>query len=119
MAYPKGTVTADMAARLLTAVQDAERSHRVRDETIAEALHAGGSIKVVAELTGLSPSRIRQIGHEHGWPTAERMEELRRANDPPDITKEILRWLDEGGKAPLNRQTLREMEDRVRKKQGR
>lgn len=118
MAYPKGVVSPELAARLLAAVEDYDRARAERDQAIAEALHQGGSIKVVSELTGLSPSRIRQIGHDHGWPTKERMAELRAANDPPDITKEILRHLEEDG-GPLTRAKLREMEDRVRKKQGR
>lgn len=100
MAYPKGVVSDEMAQRLLVVVEALDRAHRERDETIAEALHAGGSIKVVADLTGLSPSRIRQIGHEHGWPTKEHMARLRAANDPPSKIKEVMAWLDAGGKLP-------------------
>lgn len=42
-----------------------------RDKAIADALKAGGSIRSVAELIGLTHSQVLTIGHANGWPTEE------------------------------------------------
>lgn len=81
MTYPKGTISKEMAEALASAVEAIPEAIRRRDELIVRALEEGGSIGVVADLTGLSRYKVQQIGNAGGWPSKERMAELRRENN--------------------------------------
>ena len=42
----------------------------------AQALEAGGSIREVGEVTGLSTTTVQKYGHANGWPSPGRRAQL-------------------------------------------
>lgn len=78
MPQPRGDVPRRHAQRIVEAVVAFEAAKVERDAAIAAALKAGGSTREVGALTGLSQTRVAQIGHAHGWPTAQQQSERER-----------------------------------------
>jgi hypothetical protein len=78
---PKGTVPPELAKRLrLTAAVLAD-AKAMRDEAIVDALKAGGSMREVANLVGISQATVGSIGHKGGWPTEEQRAAWQSAKD--------------------------------------
>ena len=61
------------AHRITAAVQALADAKVERDEAIADALKAGGSIREVAQFAGMSTRSIQLIGHANGWPTPKQV----------------------------------------------
>jgi AraC-like DNA-binding protein len=59
------------AQRVIDAVQALADAHTARDQAIVDALNAGGSVRLVAQAAGMSPSQIQKIGKAGGWPNAK------------------------------------------------
>jgi transposase len=59
----------DAAARLVAAMDGMKSALVERDQAVADALKAGGSVREVAAITGRSTTTIQKIGHDNGWPT--------------------------------------------------
>lgn len=57
------------AERIVKALAALKAAHEERDASIADALKAGGSVREVARIAGLSERTIQTIGHDNGWPT--------------------------------------------------
>lgn len=68
---PRGDVPAEHAARIRAAVTAVEKSKAERNAAIVAALLAGGSVREVAKVAGMSPSQIQVIGHAGGWPSPQ------------------------------------------------
>lgn len=68
---PRGEVRPEHAARIRAALKDIEQSKAERDAAIVAALKAGGSVREVAKVAGMSASQIQIIGHAGGWPSVE------------------------------------------------
>lgn len=60
-----------IAAGIADARARADEATAERDLLIVEALRLGCSLRDVARAAGLGPSRVQQIGKEHGWPPPE------------------------------------------------
>lgn len=86
---PRGIIPPDPARRLAEARDAREKADDEFRAAVVAALKANGSIREVAELSGLSTRTVQDWGHAEGWPTAaqkkaraeakaRRREELRR-----------------------------------------
>lgn len=79
----KGIVPPAHESKLLAARRakdDAEEAYRT---AVADALKAGGSVREVMRITGLSNQTVDRWGKERGWPTAAQVrarEEVRERN---------------------------------------
>lgn len=69
MPQRKGLVPEELAARITAAQAGLEAAKEERDEAIAAALRAGGSLRQVSAIAGMSQSQVQIIGHARGWPT--------------------------------------------------
>lgn len=80
---PRKPVPEPWASKLVEVQQRLKATRVERNETIVEALKAGGSIREVADLIGLNHRQVLEIGHAAGWPPdderARRAEERRQA----------------------------------------
>ena len=54
---------------MLRAQQGAAEAEDEFRTTVADALKAGGSVREVARVTGLSTNTVQRWGRERGWPT--------------------------------------------------
>lgn len=93
MPQARGEVPASKAQRIVEAVVALREAEVERDLAITAALKAGGSVREVAAIAGLSPSRIAQIGHANGWPSEaqkDARDRLRQQN------LEWRRWIEDG-----------------------
>ena len=70
----KGSIPAPELAALLTAQQSATDAQEAYQAAVADALKAGGSVREVARVTGLSTSTVQAWGRARGWPTPEQSE---------------------------------------------
>ena len=59
----------DAVARLVAAMQGVKDAYTERDQAVADALKAGGSVREVAAITGMSTTTIQKLGHDNGWPS--------------------------------------------------
>lgn len=66
----KGTVPDDLAKILIAARDDRDRAEVTYRTAVVDALKAGGSVREVARLTGLSVNTVERWGRAGGWPTA-------------------------------------------------
>ena len=62
---PEHVETIRLALDQLAAAREA------RDAAIVAALLAGGSVREVAAVAGMSTTTIQQIGHAGGWPSKD------------------------------------------------
>ncbi len=67
----KGLVPPSHEARLIRLRDQATTATTAFREAVADALKAGGSVREVAKVTGLSSRTVRIWGNERGWPTPE------------------------------------------------
>ncbi|GAB3776847.1 uncharacterized protein YjcR [Nocardioides ginsengisegetis] len=67
----KGVVPPDHAARLIALRDQADTAAAAFKDAVADALKAGGSVREVAKVTGLSTRTVREWGTARGWPTQE------------------------------------------------
>lgn len=67
----RGEVPDGHAERLRQVAGLVAAAYVERDAAIVAALKAGGSIREVGKLVGLTTQVISSIGHRGGWPTAE------------------------------------------------
>lgn len=93
MPQRKGDVSPEDVERLVAAMAAFKAARIRRDRAITRALKAGGSIREVAAVTGMSPSSIQKIGHANGWPTEEQRTERDRQRQEH---AEWNRMIDEG-----------------------
>ena len=78
-----GVIPAPQLDALLTAKTTATDAQEAYQQAVADALKAGGSVREVARVTGLSTSTVQAWGRARGWPTREQQEawaENRAAN---------------------------------------
>ena len=79
----KGIVSEQAAARLRAAMQGRDDAEAELHAAVADALKAGGSVREVMRLTGMSSETVQRWGRDGGWPTAEQKrarEETRARN---------------------------------------
>ncbi|MGN7135412.1 hypothetical protein ACTHQY_19285 [Rhodococcoides corynebacterioides] len=67
----KGLVPDDVAARLVAAVEGKASAEQELRDAVTEALLAGGSVREVARISGLSTNTVERWGRAGGWPSAE------------------------------------------------
>jgi DNA invertase Pin-like site-specific DNA recombinase len=65
----KGIIPEQAAARILAAMQGKADADTELRAAVADALKAGGSVREVMRLTGLSNDTVQRWGREGGWPT--------------------------------------------------
>lgn len=65
----KGIIPPDKARRLDAAREARDQADDEFRSAVVAALKAGGSIREVAELSGLSTRTVQDWGHAGGWPT--------------------------------------------------
>ena len=70
----KGSIPAPELAALQQAHTTYQREHEAYRQAVAAALKAGGSVREVARVTGLSTSTVQAWGRARGWPTKEQAE---------------------------------------------
>jgi transposase len=63
------------------ALTEADEEYR---QAVADALKAGGSVREVARVTGLSTSTVQAWGRERGWPTEEQQAARRARSEQVD-----------------------------------
>lgn len=66
---PRGIIPPSQAKRLDAARDAREKADDEFRTAVVAALKAGGSIREVAELSGLSTRTVQDWGHAGGWPT--------------------------------------------------
>lgn len=66
---PRGIIPPTQARRLADATRAREQADEEFRTAVVAALKAGGSIREVAELSGLSTRTVQDWGHAGGWPT--------------------------------------------------
>lgn len=66
---PRGIVPPEHVETIQMAIAQVGAAYAARDAAITAALLAGGSVREVATLTGMSPTTIQKIGHAGGWPS--------------------------------------------------
>lgn len=69
-----GVIPAPLLARLRETQATYHREHEAYRQAVAEALKAGGSVREVARVTGLSTSTVQAWGRARGWPTPQQQE---------------------------------------------
>lgn len=81
-----------------------EQSKVERDAAIVAALLAGGSVREVAKVAGMSPSQIQVIGHAGGWPSssqraarAEKRRQVEEFEDSLRAAEVVARLIEESG----------------------
>ena len=79
--HPRGEIPDDHAEALTAALADKARTKADDDAAldrlkaaVTAALIAGGSVRVVAEFTGISRVTVEKWGRAGGWPTTEQQE---------------------------------------------
>ena len=50
----------------------------------AQDFEAGGSIREIAEVMGVSTTKVQEYGHAHGWPSPVRQAQLDAGNNSRD-----------------------------------
>jgi hypothetical protein len=60
----------DDATRIRAALAGLRAAQAEAEESVAQALLNGASVRAVAEL-GLSPNTVQKYGRANGWPTEE------------------------------------------------
>lgn len=84
---PRGIVPHAEQQRLLAALKGKAAADEELKEAVAAALRAGGSVREVAKIAGLSTRTVQDWGRARGWPTPEmlaRIEARKRQSDPWD-----------------------------------
>lgn len=71
---PKGIVPESEGQRIIAALALRSEAQKQLELAVAAALKAGGSVREVSALSGLSGTTIQKYGRAHGWPTAEQRE---------------------------------------------
>lgn len=67
----KGTVPEPERQRIVNALALRAQAQQQVELAVAGALKAGGSVREVSALSGLSGTTVQKYGHAHGWPTVE------------------------------------------------
>ena len=70
----RGALTEALAAKARTKADDDAALVRLK-AAVTAALIAGGSVRVVAEFTGLSRVTVEKWGRAGGWPSVEQQEQ--------------------------------------------
>ena len=70
----KGTVPEPEGQRILDALALRAEAQKQVELAVAGALKAGGSVREVSSLSGLSGTTVQKYGRAHGWPTQEQRE---------------------------------------------
>jgi hypothetical protein len=66
----RGLIPEPQLSALLVAQHSATDADEAYQLAVADALKAGGSVREVGQVTGLSTSTVQKWGHAHGWPTS-------------------------------------------------
>lgn len=74
-----GIIPPDLAERLAEARAARDQAAEEFRALVVEALKAGGSIRAVSEVSGLSSRTVQDWGHAGGWPTAAQKRARREA----------------------------------------
>ena len=91
----RGEVPDEHAERLRQVRGLVAAAYAERDAAIVAALKAGGSIREVCKLVGLTTQVVSTIGHRGGWPTAVQQAEWDEAKRPAREWNEALRRAEE------------------------
>ena len=67
MPHPTGKFPDKARLRVAVAVASYKLAREERDAAIVAALKGGASLRQVADMSGMSTSRIKQIGNAGGW----------------------------------------------------
>ncbi len=95
----RGEVPDEHAERLRQVAGLVAAAYAERDAAIVAALKAGGSIREVGKLVGLTTQVISDIGHRGGWPTKAQKAAWEEAKRPAREWNEMIRrGLDDLGK---------------------
>lgn len=71
MGHPPGKLTPQARDRLIAAIAGWRVAQEEREAAIVAALKSGASLRQVSEVTGISTSRVKQIGNAGGWSAAD------------------------------------------------
>lgn len=95
----RGEVPDEHAERLRQVRGLVAAAYAERDAAIVAALKAGGSIREVGKLVGLTTQVVSTIGHRGGWPTAAQKAAWEEEKRPGREWNEMIqRGIDELGK---------------------
>ncbi|AYR01536.1 helix-turn-helix DNA-binding domain protein [Arthrobacter phage Seahorse] len=67
----KGTVPEPEGQRITDALALRAEAQQQVELAVSDALKAGGSVREVAAISGLSGTTVQKYGRAHGWPTQE------------------------------------------------
>ncbi|MGO4249454.1 hypothetical protein AB4Y87_19750 [Paenarthrobacter sp. RAF54_2] len=67
----KHAVPLEQAERILAALAARADAQMQVEQAVADALKAGGSVREVAALSGLSGTTVQKYGRAHGWPAPD------------------------------------------------
>lgn len=78
----RGLVPGPQGRRIIEALALRAESQLQVELAVADALKAGGSVREVADFSGLSTTTVQKYGRAHGWPTKRQRQtwEERRAS---------------------------------------
>lgn len=69
MPQQRGIPPREAAERVIGAQAALKAAKLERDAALASALNAGGSVREVAAIAGMSERQVQNIGHANGWPS--------------------------------------------------
>lgn len=72
----------EKAEAIVRASRNLDKAQQEWELAIVEALRAGGSIRLVADVAGVAYGTVVSVGKKHGWPDAK--ERKRRADEEAD-----------------------------------
>lgn len=67
----KRAVSEPHAQRIIDALAARAEAQLEVERAVVDALKAGGSVREVAKLSGLSGTTVQKYGHTHGWSAHE------------------------------------------------
>ncbi len=80
----RGLIPEPQLSALKAAQKSAADAAEQYQLAVADALKAGGSIRVVHDVTRLSTSTAQKWGHAHGWPTPAQRKQWADEQAPRD-----------------------------------
>lgn len=83
----KGLVPEPEAERIRNALALRDEAQLQLELAVADALKAGGSVREVVNVSGLSNTTVQKYGRKHGWPTTGQRAEWERRQEAHDEWK--------------------------------
>jgi transposase len=89
-----GIIPTNLAERLAAAKAARDEADAEFRAAVVDALKAGGSIRAVAEVSGLSTRTVQDWGHAGGWPTPQqkRARTDARKRRAEQLREQLARW---------------------------